>query len=95
MTRLENRVRQTLGPALPEEAVQEGMRLVWAALATAVGRRLVDELTDEEVQELERIRETDGQDAARRWLFTQCPHHPRVIEDETTGILARLARIHG
>lgn len=90
MEKLEERVRELLGSALPEDQIRSLLIALRHDLELAVGRALAATLTDEQLDEFDELTERGDEEGASAWLRRTCPDFPRVIDEQRDALLERL-----
>jgi hypothetical protein len=75
---------------LPSAEKQAYLRAFYERLQLAVGKRLADRMSDEQLTEFERL--VDGSDElARAWLHVNFPEYRRFCHEEFDRLSAELA----
>ena len=81
---------QELGiQALSEEAQARVLESVYTTLNTAMARRVAEELTDEQLDELAKIPETDKA-AVNEWLENTVDNYDTILSEEMQEVLTEI-----
>ncbi len=68
--------------AMPAEEKKAFLDYVYEELELRVGTELSKDLSDEQLEQFEKLADGDDQDAALQWLEQHCPSYKQVVKQE-------------
>lgn len=68
--------------ALPQEEKESLVEYLLQELELRVGTELSKDLSDEQLEQFEKVAESDDQAATTAWLEQQCPNYKEVVKQE-------------
>lgn len=76
---------------MPDDEKEAFLDYVYAELKLRVGAELSTELSDEQLEQFEKLLNGGDQEAAVAWLETHCPNYKEVVKQELDRLKEEIA----
>jgi hypothetical protein len=77
---------------LPAAEKQKLLAHIYETLETRVGMKLAEKMSDEQLDEFEGFIDTNDESGAMKWLETNFPNYPAVVQEELEKLRSELTR---
>lgn len=83
MLKLDNNFLKELGLGkLPEEEKKKMLAHIYETLELRVGMKLAEKMTDEQLDEFEKLAQSNDEEASLKWLEANAPNYKDVVVGE-------------
>ena len=76
--------------SMPDDEKEAFLSFIYERLELQVGTALSKDLSDEQLEQFEKVVDGDDQDAALQWLEAHCPNYKEVVRDELEKLKAEI-----
>lgn len=80
-----------LGSLTPEEKKKLSVQ-IFETLQMRVGTRLADQMSEEQLDEFEEFIDSDDKNGALKWLQSNFPQYPKVVQEEFEKLKAEIKK---